>query len=308
MDSRVDRRQFLRQGLLLTGGALLLPDLGLGRTAEHGGRADGVVLDLLAGFSRNLAYHGASAAALAAGRQPRFVSLRGEVTDFGRLAAAFGAAQKHGVERVHATGSTFCLEVSGRIFEVDLQLGADFQAASAGAASRAIFAHDALSCAPAARVSQDPLNAGNALRFVRPSQGPAALGEILRGRADAAEAGLRPDNAFMRTEQALLAATSTEPAATQTYARVFVGHLSRLSAVLPVEEVAALASAPLIRSALRTAFGADFKAGASPAHSLADLLRAEIKAGRDHSWIQSDSLAQTVHAAALLREARKIAA
>src|SRR5712675_685300 len=107
MYSPVDRRQFLRQGLTLAGGTLLLPfgDLALGASsAGKISRPNEEILELIAAFGRNVTYTGASVTAILTGRTPVVTSLRAEIFDFGAFAKACSSPRAYGLEIVRATG------------------------------------------------------------------------------------------------------------------------------------------------------------------------------------------------------------
>jgi hypothetical protein len=329
MYSPVDRRHFLRQGLTLAGGALLLPfgDFALGApSAGKISRPNEDILELIAAFGRNVTYCGASVTAILSGRRPVVTSLRAEIFDFAAFATACSSPRAYGLELVRATGSTLTVLVSGQLFEIEALPTRDYAKASAGAASNAVFAHDALSLAPGAKQAVDPLRAGDSLRLIRQSSGAHALGDILRGRIDAAESGLTPDASFVATESSVLAGSVSGSANADSFARTFFAHITALATALPAGQMAALASSRLISSAVHARLGVSLEKIAqenatrftqrartlnghpmsAAAIWLAGALAGEIQAGRGPRWIATDSIARLVAATAALSEAQSL--
>lgn len=302
---------------MLTGGACLLSGADWAfaqstRTDEAAAR----MLALLQGCTRHVSYQGGTVAALLAGRTRAITSLRAEVTDLAALSLSIARSHRTGFDLVEAGGSTYCLRTAGRHFELEVSESADFANAVSGAAGQAVFAHDALSLVPSARSAQDPLRAGSALRLLRRASGATALDDVLRGRVDAAETGLVPDAAFLQTEKAVLAGTVANRAEAEACTRVFFSRLTALAESLPPDQLAALASAPLLRGAVRQTLSVSLESVAQKvaAHGaeapapqwLAAALRGEIAAGRAQRWIASNSVAQSMQSSAALREASKL--
>jgi hypothetical protein len=327
MYSPVDRRHFLRQGLTLAGGALLLPfgDLALGApSAGTISRPNEEILKLIAAFGRNVTYCGASVTAILTGRTPVVTSLRAEIFDFAAFAKACSSWRAYGLEIVRAAGSTITVLASGQLFEIEALPARDYVKASAGAAGNAVFAHDALSLVPGAKQAVDPLRAGDSLRLIRQSSGANALGDILRGRIDAAESGLIPDASFVATESSVLAGTVSDSATADSFVRTFFAHVTALATALPAGQMAALASSRLITSAVHARLGVSIekiaresaarfapRARTTNGHPmsaaaiwLASALAGEIQAGRGPRWIATDSIARLVAATAALAEAQ----
>ncbi len=322
----VDRRQFLRQGLTLVGGVLLLP-IGQhafgARLTNTGVAAHDEILKLISAFGREVTYRGATVAAILNGLTPVVTNLRAEIFDFAAFAKACSSWRAYGLEVVKATGSTLTVLTSDQLFEIEALPPGEHAKITSGAASGAIYAHDALSLAPGTKQPVDPLQAGVTLRLVRQSNGAAALGNILRGRIDAAECGLTPDPAFLATEEAVLAGAVSDAATADAYARTFFAHVTALASALPAQHLETLANSRLISTSLRARLGVSVenlvRAGKHPfaakgqtansaAYWLAGGLASEIQAGRGPRWIASDSMARLVASTAALAEAERLIA
>ncbi|MBS0658317.1 MAG: hypothetical protein JSR82_08755 [Verrucomicrobia bacterium] len=292
MQTPLDRRQFLRQGLVLTGGALLLAD-GESVFGQGTRRAAAPAwLAALQGSARSFTWLGATAAAAAVGKSTPLNRLRVEVTDLAAFADALSRLHRLGAGEVQAGGVHCAFECQGRMFELEVREGADFQTAASTAAGRAAFAHDALALSVEGGPLSDALQARGELRLVRRSAGPEALGDVLRGRSDAAAAELRPDAAFVTLEKSVLSSTVADRATATATLRVFFSHMPVL---LQTESEAAwneLLAAPLLRTAFQTRLGTTPEAVArrvQPARDAAAWLAAaladEIRAGYGPTWV-----------------------
>jgi hypothetical protein len=320
----VDRRQFLRQGLTLVGGVLLLPvgQHAFGaRLTKAGAAGHDEILELIGAFGRDVTYQGATVAAILNGLTPVVTNLRAEIFDFAAFAKACSSWRAYGLEVVKATGSTLTVLAAGQLFEIEALPPGEHAKMKSGAASGAIYAHDALSLSPGAKQAVDPLQAGVTLRLVRQSNGAAALGNILRGRIDAAECGLTPDQAFLATEAAVLAGAVSDSATADAYARTFFAHVTALASALSARHMEALATSRLISTSLKARLDVSVenlvRAGKRPfaakgqtihsaAHWLAGGLASEIQAGRGPRWIATDSMARLAASTTALAEAERL--
>lgn len=315
MQTPLDRRQFLRQGLVLTGGALLLSDalpaLGLDapRAALPGWLAS------FADCSRQGTWLGVAAATAGGGKPGPAYRLRLEVTDLAGYADAASRLNRFGMTDVRSAGSRLAFVAEGRTFELEVLFGNDFQQAAAGQASQAVFAHDALARSVAGGTLTDTLRAQGELRLLRASAGPAALADVLRGRVEAAAAELKPDAAFAALERRTLAATVVDRPTAEATLRAFFSQLPALLQTESAEAWSALIAAPLLRTAFQTRLGTtpeavarQVSAEAGAAGWCAIALADEIRAGRGPAWVGLGSVGEAMASLKAVQAARHLLA